>query len=102
MVDAVRAIEVYYRPIELGGLTLAISSTSAKTARIIADAVDITASVDCFVEIGNDPTAQVNRSAILKAGFPYRYPIRAGIDTKIAVIGSSSGTLYITPLTRSY
>lgn len=72
-----------------------ISGTSAQTAAITGEAVDLCVDTACWVEIGSNPTAALNTSYYLPANTVVRFPITSG--NKIAVIGTT-GNLYYHPV----
>jgi len=77
---------------------VSISTSSAQSAAITGSkTIYMCSTVDCFLRQGVDPTALSNGTdQFLPAYAPMRF---AGFATgnKIAVIGTGTGTLYITP-----
>lgn len=83
-------------PRNLAAVTpVSISGTSAQSGAIVADQVDLVATVAAVVVIGTNPTATLTSGYYLPAGVPVRLGIVSG--DKVAVIGTS-GTLYISPV----
>ena len=81
---------------------VSFSATSTQSA-VIPDhcfEVRLTATEDCFIEVGKNPTAAVNTSMFISGDKAERY-FHVHPGEKIAVIQEdTSGTLYITPMGR--
>jgi hypothetical protein len=87
-------------PIFTGGYSekIAVSGTSAQSAVLTNDRVNIYADVDCYIRQGANPTALANGTdQIIPAGIMLRgYDIMPG--NKLAFIAvSTSGNVYLTP-----
>lgn len=75
------------------GAKVALTTSSAQSAAIAGDWIDVSSDVDCFVEIAANPTAVADTSYRLVAGTTYRFPITAG--NKIAgIVASGTGNLW--------
>lgn len=88
------------RPIESGAMKIAIGSSSVQNGtawNAYTKIISIYTDVDCYIEIGDNPTATTN-SHFIPANMYMYLSIMVGRNqnAKIAVIRSSSdGTLYI-------
>lgn len=75
------------------GAKVALTTSSAQSAAITGDWIDVSSDVDCFVEIGANPTAVVDTSYRMVAGTTYRFPITTG--NKIAgILSAGTGNLW--------
>jgi hypothetical protein len=76
-----------------GAKTLSYTDSAANTALIASKIVSITATTNCFIEIGAVATAN---SHFILSGIPYDFTIGAErTSANLSVIGASAGTLYI-------
>lgn len=80
-----------------GGAKLALTTTSAQSAAIAADYIDVIADVSAFIKIGTNPTAVVDTSYYIASGLTYRFPIKAG-DKLAGVLGTGAGNLWYHPI----
>lgn len=97
--DFVRATQIdVARGAAGAGQTVAIGGSSTQSTAMPAGtrAVRLVATVDCWVEIGANPTAAANTSFFLPAT-TVEY-LAATVTDKVAVLQSaSSGSLYVRP-----
>lgn len=75
--------------------SVAIGGTSAQSTAMDSDVVRVCSTVDCFIEIGANPTAVAGTSMFLPLGMPEYIHINR--NDKVAVIqATTGGSLYIT------
>jgi len=85
----------------MAGLTqnVAYTGTAGTIANVVPPncvAVRLVSTTDCFVRIGNNPTA-TTADMYLVAGVPETFGI--GLNDKVSAVQvSSGGTIYVTPL----
>ena len=89
-----------YRPLTTHTLSATTTSGSTQTSAFAAqvNAVMVTATDDCFVELGSGPTAATS-STFITADYPLVFRV-SGADKAAAITGTGTSTVYITELSR--
>lgn len=80
------------------GQKVALTTASAQSAAIDAQAIAIIADADAWITVGTNPTAAATTAGnwLLKAGAELRLKITPG--DKVAGVTGTTGALYIVPL----
>lgn len=79
-------------------VSVGAASTQSTSVGPKTSIVRLFSTVDCFVAIGENPTAVADTTAFLPAGVIEYFAVRVGHNYKVAAIrlGGTSGDLYVT------
>jgi len=78
-------------------VTVASGASSASSAALSHDLVEVTATLDCYIAIGSAPTASAT-TMYLPASLPRLFHILNGTDKIAAIKKSSDGVVHIVPM----